>query len=149
NKQMEIASKTWGSHYWTDFRGAAGVWEGMIYDPQTDLLIFGAGNPGVPFEKAQEMKSLADQQMLYSDSLIAVNATTGKYAWSFQYLKGGDLWDFSDGAAHIVLADLPLAGQTRHVVMQAAKNGFFYLFDAKTGKFISANNYVPVKNYDP
>jgi quinohemoprotein ethanol dehydrogenase len=149
NKQMEIASKTWGPHYWADFRGAAGVWEGMIYDPQTDLLIFGAGNPGVPFEKAKVMQALADQQMLYSDSLIAVNASTGKYVWSFQYLKGGDLWDFSDGAAHIVLADLTLSGQTRHVVMQAAKNGFFYLFDAKTGKFISASNYVPVKNYEP
>ena len=149
NKQMEKASKTWGPNYWTDFRGAGGVWEGMIYDPQTDLLIFGAGNPGVPYDKADLFKSLADQQMLYSDSLIAVKATTGEYAWSFQYLTGGDLWDFSDGAAHIVLADLPLGGKSRHVVMQAAKNGFFYLFDAKTGKFISANNYVPVKNYDP
>ena len=149
NKQMEKASKTWGPHYWTDFRGAAGVWEGMIYDPQTDLLIFGAGNPGVPFEKVAVFKSLADQQMLYSDSLIAVKASTGDYAWSFQYLSGGDLWDLSDGAAHIVLADLSLGGTTRHVVMQAAKNGFFYLFDARTGKFISANNYVPVKNYDP
>ncbi len=146
NKQMEIASKTWGPDYWTDFRGAGGVWEGMIYDPQTNLVIFGAGNPGVPYGRAG---SLADQQMLYSDSLIALNASTGKYVWSFQYLKGGDLWDLSDGAAHIVLADLPLGGQTRHVVMQAAKNGFFYLFDAKTGKFISANNYVPVTNYDP
>ncbi len=91
---------------------------------------------------------LADQPMLYSDSLIAPDATTGGYAWHFQYLKG-DLWDFSDGAAHIVLADLPSSGGTRHVVMQAAKNGFFYLFDAKTGAFISANNYVPVKNYEP
>jgi PQQ-dependent dehydrogenase (methanol/ethanol family) len=147
NKQMEIASKTWGPHYWTSFRGAGGVWEGMIYDPKTDLLIFGAGNPGVPRDKPG-MRVLADKQLLYSDSLIAVNASTGTYAWHFQYVQG-DLWDFGDGAAHIVLADLPLGGQTRHVILQAAKDGFFYLFDAKTGKFISANNYVPVKNYEP
>lgn len=148
NKQMEIASKTWGPNYWTSFRGAGGVWEGMIYDPKTDLLIFGAGNPGVPEGKSKAFDGLADQQMLYSDSLIAVSASTGRYVWHFQYVQG-DLWDFGDGAAHIVLADLPLGGQTRHVIMQAAKNGFFYLFDAQTGKFISANNYVPVKNYDP
>jgi len=148
NRQMAIASKTWGPNYWTDFRGAGGVWEGMIYDPQTDLVLFGAGNPGVPYPPGKAI-SLSDEQMLYSDSLIAVNASTGKYVWSFQYLKGADLWDLSDGTAHIVLADLPLGGQTRHVILQAAKNGFFYLFEAKTGKFISANNYVPNTNYDP
>ncbi len=145
NKQMELAAKTWGNSYWVDTHGAAAVWEGMVYDPQTNLLIFGTGNPGV--WEAQPEK-YGELDMLYSDSLIAVNASTGQYAWHFQFVQG-DVWDLGDGAAHIMLADLPLQGRTRHVVMQAAKDGYFYLFDAKTGAFISANNYVPVTNYQP
>jgi len=143
NKQMEMASKTWGPDYWKTTKGGANPWEGMTYDPVNDTLIFGTGNPNV-----RDGTKFGDKDMLFSNSIIAVKAKTGEYVWHHQFVQG-DLFDFGDGAAHIVLADLPLAGGRRHVVMQAAKNGFFYLFDAKNGSFISANNYVPVTNYLP
>ncbi|WP_395671689.1 PQQ-binding-like beta-propeller repeat protein [Phenylobacterium sp.] len=142
--QMELASKTWGPDYWKLSKGGGNPWEGMTYDPVNDYLIFGTGNPNTWGKE----KSFGDHDMLYASSIIAVKAKTGEYVWHHQYVQG-DVWDLGDGAAHIVLAELPLPGGKRRVVMQAAKNGYFYLFDAKTGEFISANNYVPVTNYGP
>jgi PQQ-dependent dehydrogenase (methanol/ethanol family) len=147
NPQMALAAKTWGPDYWEITRhggGAAGVWDGMIYDPKTDLLIFGTGNPG-PHRTPRDFAWLGSHQLLYSDSLIAVNATTGKYVWHYQLL-GGDAWGISDATAHIMLADLALPGGTRHVLMSAEKQ-YFYLLDAKTGQFISAGAYVPQVNF--
>jgi PQQ-dependent dehydrogenase (methanol/ethanol family) len=147
NPQMALAAKTWGPDYWkitAHGGGAAGVWDGMIYDPKTDLLIFGTGNPG-PHRTPQDFAWLGSHQLLYSDSLIAVNASTGKYVWHYQLL-GGDAWGISDATAHIMLADLVLPGGTRHVLMSAEKQ-YFYLLDANTGQFISAGAYVPQVNF--
>lgn len=106
----------------------------MIYDPQTDLLIFGSGNPG-PHE-AKDFAWLGTHELLYTDSIIAVHASTGQYAWHYQTLAG-DAWGISDASAHMILADLALAGGVRHVLMSAEKQ-YFYLLDATTGQFISA-----------
>jgi PQQ-dependent dehydrogenase (methanol/ethanol family) len=144
NKQMEMAAKTWGDRYWTDTRGGGGVWEGMIYDRQTGLLIFGVGNPGVDGHE----KEFAGKPMLFTGSLIAVNASTGQYAWHVQEVTG-DVFHPGDATAHLQLADLRLNGRMRHVIMQAAKNGYFDVIDAKTGEMISANKYVPVDNWKP
>ena len=77
NKQMEIAAKTWGDEYWTDLPGggSGSVWSGMIYDSKTDLLIFGAGNPGTDGYE----EKYVDKKMLFTGSIIAVNASTGEY----------------------------------------------------------------------
>ncbi len=145
NPQMAMAAKTWGDHYWTDSKGGGGVWEGMIYDQTTGLLIFGAGNPGVDGHEAE----FAGKAMLFADSLIAVDASTGKYVWHLQETTG-DVMHPGDATAHLQLADLQINGATRHVIMQAAKNGYFYLVDAKTGKFISANEYgIPNASFEP
>jgi PQQ-dependent dehydrogenase (methanol/ethanol family) len=142
NPQMEVASKSWPADYWSKGKGGgSGVWEGMIYDAQTDLLIFGTGNPAPKGDPGW----LAAGEDLYSDSIIAVNASTGKYVWHYQTLPG-DAWGMSDATGHIILADLPLAGGTRHVLMSAEKQ-FFYVLDARTGAFISANAYVPNTNF--
>lgn len=145
NPQMAAAAKTWGSRYWIDSKGSGGVWEGMIYDPQTHLLIFGAGNPGVDGHEAE----FAGKPMLYADSLIAVNASTGQYAWHVQETTG-DVFHPGDATAHLQLADLRINGRLRHVVMQAAKNGYFYVIDAKTGQVVSADEYgIPDSNFEP
>jgi quinohemoprotein ethanol dehydrogenase len=145
NPQMAAAAKTWGSHYWIDSKGSGGVWEGMIYDPQNHLLIFGAGNPGVDGHEAE----FAGKPMLYADSLIAVNASTGQYAWHVQETTG-DVYHPGDATAHLQLADLHINGRLRHVVMQAAKNGYFYVIDAKSGQVISADEYgIPDTNFEP
>jgi PQQ-dependent dehydrogenase (methanol/ethanol family) len=145
NAQMATAAKTWGNHYWIDSKGSGGVWEGMIYDPQTGLLIFGAGNPGVDGHEAE----FAGKPMLYADSLIAVNASTGHYAWHVQETTG-DVLHPGDATAHLQLADVHINGRLRHVVMQAAKNGYFYVIDAKSGQVISADEYgIPDTNFEP
>jgi PQQ-dependent dehydrogenase (methanol/ethanol family) len=145
NAQMALAAKTWGSRYWTDTRGSGGVWEGMVYDPQTGLLIFGAGNPGVDGHQQE----FSGKEMLYTDSLIAVNASTGHYVWHVHETTG-DVFHPGDATAHLQLADLQIDGQMRHVVMQAAKNGYFYVVDATTGQVISADEYgIPDINWEP
>ena len=145
NPQMATAAKSWGNRYWVDSKGSGGVWEGMIYDPQTRLLIFGAGNPGVDGHEAE----FAGKAMLYADSLIAVNASTGQYAWHVQETTG-DVFHPGDATAHLQLADLHINGRLRHVVMQAAKNGYFYVIDAKSGQVVSADEYgIPDTNFEP
>jgi mono/diheme cytochrome c family protein len=86
--------------------------------------------------------------MLFTGSLIAVHASTGQYAWHVQEVTG-DVFHPGDATAHLQLADLRLNGRMRHVIMQAAKNGYFDVIDAKTGEMISANKYVPVDNWKP
>ena len=146
NEQMEMAAKTWGDEYWTNLPGggSGSVWAGMIYDPTTDLLVFGAGNPGTDGHEEEYV----DKEMLFTNSLIAVNASTGEYVWH-QQLTTGDVYHPGDAVAHLQLADLEIEGRNRHVLMQAAKNGYFFVIDAVTGEVISAKNYVPTVNYKP
>jgi PQQ-dependent dehydrogenase (methanol/ethanol family) len=138
NKAMEMAAKTWTGNWWT-FGGGGTAWDSMSYDPDSNLLYFGTGN-GLPWdEKARSPKGGTN---LFLSSIIAVNADTGEYAWHFQTTPG-DSWDF-DSTQTLTLADLTIGGQPRKVIMQASKNGFFYVIDRITGKLISAKNYVPV-----
>ncbi|HEY2660751.1 MAG TPA: PQQ-dependent dehydrogenase, methanol/ethanol family [Caulobacteraceae bacterium] len=146
NKQMEAAAKTWSGEWWK-FGGGGSPWDSMSYDPETNLLYFGTGN-GLPWDEKARSPKGGDN--LFLSSIVAVNADTGDYAWHFQTTPG-DSWDF-DSTQTLTLADLTIAGQPRKVVMQAAKNGFFYVIDRTNGKLISAKNYVPVtwaKGVDP
>ncbi|MFI4974642.1 MAG: PQQ-dependent dehydrogenase, methanol/ethanol family [Caulobacterales bacterium] len=146
NKAMEMAAKTWTGNWWT--AGGGGTpWDSMAYDPETNLLYFGTGN-GLPWDEKSRSPSGGDN--LFLASIIAVDADTGEYRWHFQTTPG-DSWDF-DSTQTLTLADLTIGGQPRKVIMQASKNGFFYVLDRATGKLISANNYVPVtwaKGVDP
>lgn len=149
NPQMAMAAKTWGSHYWTDTKGSGGVWEGMIYDPQTGLLLFGSGNPGIGANEGGHEEDFTGKEMLFTDSVIAVNAATGQYVWHVHETTG-DVFHPGDGTAHLQLADLMIDGRSRHVVMQAAKNGYFYVIDARSGQVISADEYgIPDANFEP
>jgi alcohol dehydrogenase (cytochrome c)/quinohemoprotein ethanol dehydrogenase len=113
------------------------VWDAIVYDPRLNLVYFGTGN-GTPWNRAYRGSGGGDN--LFLASIIAVNADTGAYAWHYQEAPG-EAWDY-DATSPLMLADLKIAGKSRRVVMQASKNGFFYVLDAKTGKVISANNFV-------
>ena len=137
NKAMESAAKTWNGQWWKA-GGGGSPWDAMSYDPETNLLYFGTGN-GLPWDEKARSPSGGDN--LYISSIIAVNADTGEYAWHYQTTPG-DSWDF-DATQTITLADLTIDGQPRKVLMQANKNGFFYVLDRVSGKLISATPYVP------
>jgi PQQ-dependent dehydrogenase (methanol/ethanol family) len=142
NKAMEMAAKTWkGDQYWK-LGGGATVWDTFVYDPKTNLVYFGTGN-GLAW--AQEARSPGGGDNLFVSSIVALNADTGEYVWHYQETPG-DEWDY-DNTNPIMLADLPFPGGKRHVAMQASKNGFFYILDAKTGKLISAEKYVSAVNW--
>lgn len=138
NDAMARAAKTWGGEWWK--RGGGGsVWDAISYDPKLNLLYFGSGNG---FEWSHGLRSANQGDNLYCSSIIAVNPDTGAYVWHYQ-VSPGEEWDY-DADQQLVLADLPIGGKLRHVVMQANKNGFFYVLDRQTGALLSAEAFVPV-----
>lgn len=143
---LKKAAATWNGEWWT-LGGGGTVWDAMAYDPELDLLYIGVGN-GSPWNQAYRSPGGGDN--LYLSSIVAIHAKTGEYAWHFQQTPG-ETWDFT-ATQHIILADMEIGGTVRKVLMQAPKNGFFYVIDRTNGQFISANNFVPVnwaKGVDP
>ncbi len=135
---LEKAAETWTGDWW-ELGGGGTVWDSMAYDPDLGLLYIGVGN-GSPWN--QQYRSPEGGDNLYLSSIVAIKADTGEYAWHFQTTPG-ETWDYT-ATQHIILADLEIDGETREVLMQAPKNGFFYVIDRKTGEFISADNYTKV-----
>lgn len=132
------AAKTWKGDWWK--RGGGGtVWESLSYDPELNLIYFGVGN-GLEWDHGYRSKGQGDNWFL--SSIVAINADTGRYAWHYQTTPGEE-WDF-DAVQQLILADLTIDGTRRPVLMQANKNGFFYVLDRKTGQLISAKNFTPV-----
>jgi quinohemoprotein ethanol dehydrogenase len=138
NEAMEMAAKTWHGEWWK-MGGGGTVWVSTSYDPDLNLIYFGAGNGSV---WNQRYRSDSRGDNLFLSSIIALNADTGAYVWHYQATPGEE-WDY-DAVQDLVLADLSIDGTKRQVLMQANKNGFFYVLDRKTGQLISANNFVPV-----
>ncbi|MBL4864991.1 MAG: PQQ-dependent dehydrogenase, methanol/ethanol family [Pseudomonadales bacterium] len=135
---QKMAAETWKGEWWKSGGGGT-VWDAMAYDPELDLLYIGVGN-GTPWDR--DIRSPGGGDNLFLSSVVALKADTGKYAWHYQTTPG-DSWDYT-ATQSIVLADLEIDGTQRKVLMQAPKNGYFYVIDRKTGELISANNYVPV-----
>ncbi|MFT5839610.1 MAG: quinohemoprotein ethanol dehydrogenase [Flavobacteriales bacterium] len=138
NKTMEMAAKTWTGEYWAAGGGGT-AWDSMAYDPELDLLYIGVGN-GAPWNQAIRSPDGGDN--LFLSSIVAVRPDTGDYVWHYQTTPG-ETWDYT-ATQHMILASLNIAGENRKVIMQAPKNGFFYVIDRETGAFISAKNFVPV-----
>jgi quinohemoprotein ethanol dehydrogenase len=133
------AAATWFGDGWRKFGGGGGtVWDSMAYDPDADLLYFGVGNGG-PWDYLTRSNGQGDN--LFLSSIIAVRPGTGEYVWHYQTTPG-DAWDFT-ATQQITLADLSIEGRQRKVLMQAPKNGFFYVLDRLSGKLLSATAYVP------
>ncbi len=136
NEAMGRAAKTWAGKWW-ELGGGGTVWDAITYDPVTNLVLFGTGN-AEPWNPAPTGRS---GDSLYTSSIVAVNATTGEYAWHFQETPE-DRWDF-DSNAQITIAELNIGGKPRRVALHAPKNGYFYMLDVKTGAFISAGSFAP------
>lgn len=138
NDAMKKAAATWGGDFYK-MGGGGAVWDGMAYDPETDLVYVGTGNAEPWVEKFRGKQKVDN---LYTCSILAVNVTTGQLKWHYQTTPE-DNWDF-DSVQQLMLADLTINGQKRKVVMQAPKNGFFYILDRVTGQFISGQPFVQV-----
>jgi quinohemoprotein ethanol dehydrogenase len=135
---LEMAAKTWKGKWWK-YGGGGTVWDSMAYDPKLDLLYIGVGN-GSPWNRA--IRSPGGGDNLFLSSIVALRPDTGEYVWHFQETPG-ESWDFT-ASQSLILADLTIDGQARQVIMQAPKNGFFYVIDRTNGQFISAKNIVDV-----
>jgi len=138
NKAMEMAAKTWSGEWWK-LGGGGTTWDAISYDPDLNLVYFGAGN-GIEWARNYRTASKGDN--LFTSSIVALNADTGEYVWHYQATPGEE-WDF-DAVQQLILADLTIDGRPRKVIMQANKNGFFYVLDRRDGKLISATAFVPV-----
>ncbi|MBT2187481.1 PQQ-dependent dehydrogenase, methanol/ethanol family [Sphingobium sp. H33] len=135
---MAMAAKTWAGEWWK-LGGGANPWDSISYDPKLNTVYIGTGN-GSPLSWHYRSQSKGDN--LFVCSIVAVDATTGKYKWHYQMVPEED-WDFTCTSS-IVSADLKIKGRMRQVIMQAPKNGFYYVLDRKTGEFISAEKIAPV-----
>jgi quinohemoprotein ethanol dehydrogenase len=138
NSAMRKAAPTWDPEAYK-LGGGGTVWDGLSYDPDTDTVYVGTGNGG-PWP--EELRKSKGKDNLYVASIIAVSGTTGEMKWYFQMVPG-DSWDF-DSVQQMILTDLNINGKTRKVIMQANKNGFFYVLDRVTGQFISAQPFAQV-----
>ena len=143
---MAMAAKTWSGEWWK-LGGGANPWDSIAYDPKLNLVYVGTGN-GSPLSWQYRSQGKGDN--LFICSIVALDATTGHYKWHYQEVPGED-WDYTCTST-MILADLPIKGKTRQVIMQAPKTGFFYVLDRKTGQYLSAETFVPVNwasGHDP
>ena len=139
NQELELAAQTWDPKSRWDVGGGGTAWDAMVYDPELDLLYVGTGNAAL-YNRAKRSPRGGDN--LFLTSILALNPHTGGLVWYYQEVPG-DMWDYT-ATQPIVLTDLEIGGVKRKVLMQAPKNGFFYILDRKTGELLSAKNYVPV-----
>jgi quinohemoprotein ethanol dehydrogenase len=132
---MAFAAKTWNRHRAPEYKGGGTVWDGFAYDPDLKLVYFGTAN-AAPYDLRPEHRWTPCSPLpLWRCMPIPVTspgitrrrrATTGTF----------------DAVQKLILADLKIGGLTRPVIIQANKNGFFYVLDRRTGKLISAKNFT-------
>jgi quinohemoprotein ethanol dehydrogenase len=132
NDAMQVAAKTWSGEWWK-YGGGGTVWNDMTFDPEFNRLYIGTGN-GSPWN--WKIRNPGGGDALFLASIVALNADTGEYVWHYQ-THPNEAWD-NDATMNMVLADLQVGGKSRKVLMQAPKNGFFYVLDRENGKLISA-----------
>ena len=135
---MAMAAKTWHGTWWT-LGGGGSAWDSIAYDPELKLVYVGTGN-GSPL--ARHYRSQGKGDNLFLCSIVALHAETGAYAWHYQMVPGED-WDYTCTQS-MISADLTIEGKARKVLMQAPKNGFFYVLDRATGALISARPHVEI-----
>ena len=131
----EVGHESWENDAWRT--GGGSTWNTGSYDPSTDLLYWGVGNPSPSFSG-----DVRPGDNLFTDSVIALHASTGKLAWYFQFTPH-DEHDW-DSAQTPVLADLPIDGVVRKVICWPNRNGFYYVLDRVTGEFLAGVPFVQV-----
>ncbi len=135
---MERAAATWRGEWW-EVGGGGTAWDSMAYDPELGLLYVGTGN-GSPWNRHERSPGGGDN--LYLSSIVALTPDTGELVWYYQTTPG-DSWDYT-ATQHMILTELDINEERRKVIVQAPKNGFFYVIDRITGELLSAEAYVPV-----
>ncbi len=138
SEAMRKASATWDKDAWK-MGGGGAVWDGMAYDPDLNLFYVGTGNAG-PWP--DQIRKSNGRDSLYAASILAVNPDDGVMKWYFQVVPD-DSWDF-DSVQQLMLADITIKGRQRKVLMQANKDGFYYVIDRTSGEFISGQPFVQV-----
>lgn len=137
---LDMALDTWGGDEWYKLGGGGGtVWDSLVYDPELDLLYIGTGN-GSPWNR--DLRSPGGGDNLYLSSIVALKPDTGAYVWHYQ-VTPKDNWDYT-ATQQLTLADINIDGKQRKVIMQAPKNGFFYVLDRVTGELLSAEKFAKV-----
>ena len=129
----EPGHDTWGGNSWE--HGGGSTWLTGTYDPELNTIYWGVGNPAPDL-----VGSVRPGDNLYTDSLVALDADTGKLKWYFQFTPH-DTYDY-DATEVPMLLDLPYQGKMRKLVVQANRNGFYYVLDRETGKFLNAKALV-------
>jgi quinohemoprotein ethanol dehydrogenase len=132
-----MAQSTWSGDWW-ELGGGGTVWDSIVYDAEFDQLLIGVGN-GSPWNHRVRSDGVGDN--LFLTSIVALDPDTGAYKWHYQ-LNPGETWDYT-ATQQMTLADLTIDGRLRKVIMQAPKNGFFYVIDRADGKLISAEEFTP------
>ncbi|MCH7627436.1 MAG: PQQ-dependent dehydrogenase, methanol/ethanol family [Proteobacteria bacterium] len=135
----KLAKGTWFGDYYYKTGGGGTVWDSIVYDEELDQLYIGVGN-GSPWNHRLRSEGKGDN--LFLSSIVALNPDTGAYLWHYQ-ASPGETWDYTN-TQQITLATLPVDGKPRKVLMQAPKNGFFFVIDRANGKLLSAKNFVDV-----
>ena len=137
--EMEIAAETWKGGEWWKIGGGGTVWNSIVYDPEFNQVYIGVGN-GSPWTRV--IRSPGGGDNLFLSSMVALDADTGKMNWYYQTTPG-DNWDYT-AVQDMMLAEMEIDGKQRKVIMQAPKNGFFYVLDRKTGELLRAHKYAVV-----
>jgi quinohemoprotein ethanol dehydrogenase len=138
NPAMEMAAKTWGGEWWK-LGGGGTVWDAIVFDPVTNLVYFGVGN-GTPWN--DHYRDPTNNDNLFLASVVALNVDTGQYVWHYQETPA-DTWDY-DAVSPMSVVDMNIGGKDRRVLLQASKNGFYYVLDARTGELLHASAFVDV-----
>ena len=136
---MEMAAETWKGTNWWEFGGGGTVWNSIVYDPDFNNVYLGVGN-GSPWTR--EIRSPGGGDNLFLASIVAVDADTGKYKWHYQTTPE-DNWDYT-AVQDMALADMEIDGEKKKVLLQAPKNGFFYVIDRTNGKVLRAHPFAAV-----
>ncbi len=138
SEAMERAAATWTGQWW-EYGGGGTVWDSMVYDPELDQVYIGVGN-GSPWN--HKIRSPEGGDNLYLSSIVALNPDTGEYLWHYQETPG-ESWDFT-ATQHIMLGEMEWDGKPKKVILQAPKNGFFFVIDRENGELLSAEPYARV-----
>jgi PQQ-dependent dehydrogenase (methanol/ethanol family) len=139
SEAMQMAADTWRGGQWWKVGGGGTVWDSMAYDPELNLLYVGVGN-GSPWNR--QIRSPGGGDNLFLSSILAIDPDSGRYVWHYQTTPG-ESWDYT-ATQHLILTDLEWNGVVRKVIMQAPKNGFFYVLDRRSGELLSAEPYATV-----
>ncbi|MDB5705137.1 MAG: alcohol dehydrogenase [Sphingomonas bacterium] len=139
----KAAAGTWSADgQWKQSGGGGTVWDAIVYDAELDQLYLGVGN-GNPWNHGLRSEGKGDN--LFLSSVVALKPETGRYLWHYQETPA-ESWDFT-ATQPIILATLKMGGADRKVLMQAPKNGFFFVIDRTNGKPIAANKFVSTVNW--